>query len=546
MDQIHYLLTFITATVVSMVVIPLMVHLAPRLGMIDRPDPRKVHTAPVPRVGGVGIVLGSLLPILLWSPLNQWLLAFVLGAVVLLVFGVWDDMRELGHYAKFLGQIIAAVLVVYYGDIYITQLPFITFDDAQVTFIGKPFTIFAIVGMINALNTSDGLDGLAGGMSLLSLGCIAYLAFLADNDPIIMIAIAALGGVFGFLRYNTHPARVFMGDGGSQFLGFTLGVLAVVLTQEANPVLSPVLALLILGLPIVDIVVVMVRRMRRGAKWYRPHKDHVHHRLLQLKFHHYEAVMIIYSIQMFFIACAIFLSYESDVLLMSIYLSTSALLFLFLSMAERNTWYVHRANSISGFAEAIRAIRANKLLTAAPVYFVGIAIPVLFVTVSLLAKHIPRDFGIIAAVMAAAMMVHFVARVAVTSVIVQAVHYITAAFVVYLETRHFSQYAPPGFEILEIVYFLTLAGAIGLIIRYGEKWDFKITPMDYLVIFVVLIAGYILHSMPDKVEVGLMAVKLIVVFYGCELIVLRMRRKLNALNVSSLITLFVLAYRGIA
>jgi UDP-GlcNAc:undecaprenyl-phosphate GlcNAc-1-phosphate transferase len=327
MDQILYLLTFITATVVSMALIPLMVRLAPSLGMLDRPDPRKVHTAPVPRVGGVGIVLGSLLPILLWSPTEQWLLAFVSGAVVLLVFGVWDDMRELGHYTKFLGQIIAAVLVVYFGDIYITQLPFITFEGTLVTAIGKPFTVFAIIGMINALNTSDGLDGLAGGMSLLSLGCIAYLAFLVDSGPIVMIAIAALGGVFGFLRYNTHPARVFMGDGGSQFLGFTLGVLAVVLTQQANLALSPVLALLILGLPIVDIVVVMVRRIRGGTKWYRPHKDHVHHRLLQMNFHHYEAVMIIYSIQMFFIACAIFLGYESDALLMSIYLATSALLF---------------------------------------------------------------------------------------------------------------------------------------------------------------------------------------------------------------------------
>jgi UDP-GlcNAc:undecaprenyl-phosphate GlcNAc-1-phosphate transferase len=219
-------------------------------------------------------------------------------------------------------------------------------------------------------------------------------------------------------------------------------------------------------------------------------------------------------------------------------------LFLFLSLAERNAWYVHRTNNVSGFAEAIRAIRANRLLTAAPVNFVGIAIPVLFVTVSLLAEHVPRDFGIIAAVLAAAMVIHFVARVAVVSIIAQAVHYVTAAFVVYLETRHFGQQVP-GFDILEIVYFSALAGAIGLIIRYGEKGDFKITPMDYLVIFVVLIAGYILHSMPDKVEVGLMAVKLIVVFYGCELIVLRMRRKLNALNVSSLITLFVLAYRGI-
>jgi UDP-GlcNAc:undecaprenyl-phosphate GlcNAc-1-phosphate transferase len=546
MEQILFLITFISATVISMAVIPLMVRLAPALGMIDKPDSRKVHTVPVPRVGGVGIVTGSLLPILLWSPAEPWLQAFVSGAVVLLVFGVWDDMRELGHYAKFLGQIIAAVIVVYFGDVYITQLPFITLEGAQVAAIGKPFTVFAIIGMINAVNTSDGLDGLAGGMSLLSLGCIAYLAFLAESGPtVVLIAIATLGGVFGFLRYNTHPARVFMGDGGSQFLGFTLGVLAVVLTQQVNPALNPVLPLLFLGLPIIDILGVIVRRVRRGTKWYLAHKDHIHHRLLQLKFHHYEAVMIIYSIQMFLIACAIFLDYESDALLMSIYLVISALLFLFLTVAERNRWFAHRTSHVSGFAEAIHAIKANRFFTAAPVYFVGISIPVLFVAVGLLAKHVPRDFGIIAAVMAATLAVYFVARVAVDSIFAQAVHYVTAAFVIYLETLHLGQ-PISGFGILEVVYFLTLAGAIGMVIRYGEKWDFRITPMDYLVIFVVLFAGYILHSMPDKVEVGLMAVKLIVIFYGCELIVPRMRRKLNALNISSLITLVVLAYRGIA
>lgn len=544
MDQIFYLLTFITATVVSMAVIPLMVRHAPRLGMIDKPDPRKVHTAPVPRVGGVGIVVGSLLPILLWAQGEQWLTAFIFGAAVLLVFGVWDDMRELGHYVKFLGQIIAAVLVVYFGDIYITQLPFITLEGAQVTAIGKPFTIFAIVGMINAVNTSDGLDGLAGGLSLLSLGCIAYLAFLADGGTAVMIALAALGGVFGFLRYNTHPARVFMGDGGSQFLGFTLGVLAVVLTQRVNPALSPALPLLFLGLPIVDIVVVMVRRIHRGSKWYLAYKDHVHHRLLQLKFHHYEAVLIIYFVQMFFIASTIFLGYESDAVIISTYLGTSSLLFLFLAVAERNRWCANRASHVSGFAEAINAIKASRFFTAAPVYFVGIAVPLLFVAVGFLAEQVPRDFGIIAAIMAVTLAVYFVTRIAVDSIIAQAVHYVTAAFVIYLETHAFGK-GIPGFDVMEVVYFSVLAGAIVLAIRYGEKWDFKTTPMDYLVIFVVLFAGYILQSTPDKVEVGLMAVKLIVVFYGCELIVLHMRRKLNAMNVSSLVTLVALAYRGI-
>jgi UDP-GlcNAc:undecaprenyl-phosphate/decaprenyl-phosphate GlcNAc-1-phosphate transferase len=113
------LFIFFTALVISVALIPLMIRLAPRLGMVDHPDPRKVHTIPTPRVGGIGIVVGSLISILLWVPLNQATEAYLFGAFVLLVFGLWDDSRELGHYVKFIGQFIAVVAVVYYGDVFI-------------------------------------------------------------------------------------------------------------------------------------------------------------------------------------------------------------------------------------------------------------------------------------------------------------------------------------------------------------------------------------------------------------------------------------------
>ena len=167
------LFIFFTALVVSVAIIPVMIRLAPRLGMVDLPDPRKVHTIPTPRVGGVGIVIGSLIPILLWVPLDNAIVAYLFGALILLVFGLWDDSRELGHYVKFIGQFVAVLAVVYYGDVYVKTLPFADLEPISPT-IGKPFTVFAIVGMINAVNHSDGLDGLAGGLSVLSLSCIAY------------------------------------------------------------------------------------------------------------------------------------------------------------------------------------------------------------------------------------------------------------------------------------------------------------------------------------------------------------------------------------
>ena len=252
----NYLLTMIVATSISLAVIPVMVRLAPKLGMMDKPHPRKVHLKPVPRVGGWGIVLGAVLPFIIFTPLDSTVLYYFFGILVLFLFGTWDDRKEVGHYVKFFGQFIAVIPVVVFGELYVTSLPFLGID-ALTPWLGIPFTIFAMVGVINALNHSDGLDGLAGGESLLSLVAITFLSYLAGAEFATVIAVATIGGVLGFLRYNTHPASVFMGDGGSQFLGFTLGFLVILLTQKIDPSLSPSVVLLLLGLPIVDILVVL-------------------------------------------------------------------------------------------------------------------------------------------------------------------------------------------------------------------------------------------------------------------------------------------------
>ncbi len=539
-----YILTLITALVISMALIPVMVRLAPRLGMIDLPDPRKVHAKPIPRAGGVGIVLGAVAPLALWLPHDALSGAYLFGALVLLAFGVWDDIKELGHYVKFIGQFIAVIAVVYYGDLHVTSLPFM---DAELTeSTGKIFTVFAMVGMINAVNHSDGLDGLAGGMSLLSLSAMAYLAYLVDGNEsfLIIVALAALGGIFGFLRYNTHPASVFMGDGGSQFLGFTAGFLAVFLVERVNTAISPALPALLLGLPIVDILAVFAQRVYHGMNWFRASRNHIHHRLLALGFDHYEAVVIIYSIQTFFVVSAIFLTYESDTLILSIYLGVCALVFAFLVIAEKQKWRAHKSKRPSGLAKVIGSIKQHRLFSASPMRFVSLAIPALFVLAGFMASRIPRDLGVVSAILAVILLLYLVLRRAKDTTVLQVVTYVTAAFVVYLETRYCRQWAP-FLDTIEIVYFVLLAAAIGITIRYDRKGEFKTTPMDYLVIFVVLFAGFLLHNLPEKADLGAMAVKLIIVFYGCELIITRMRKLVHLLTIATLATLMIFAVRGL-
>jgi UDP-GlcNAc:undecaprenyl-phosphate GlcNAc-1-phosphate transferase len=531
------------AMAISMAIIPVMVRLAPRIGMIDRPNSRKVHAKPIPRGGGVGIVLGSLVPIVLLLPIDKLLGAYLFGAIVLLIFGAWDDIRELGHYAKFIGQLIAVVPIVYYGDLHITHLPFMGLETISDD-VGKPFTVFALIGMINAINHSDGLDGLAGGMSLLSLSCMGYLAFLTNGNVMVLIALSTIGGVFGFLRYNTHPARVFMGDGGSQFLGFTLGFLAVFLVEKVNPTISPALPALMLGLPIADILAVFFQRVYHGMNWFRASRNHIHHRLLQLGFDHYEAVVIIYSIQILFVVSAIFLVYESDTLILSIYVGVCALVFLFLYMAEHRGWRAHRLSKSSGLTKVIYKLKQHKLFVALPVWYVATTVSLAFFLISIWIDHVPHDIGIVSAILGLILLLVVTMGNSKSSIIVQAVCYVTSAFVIYLETMYLGQHGPLV-DGIEIAYFAGLALAIGIAIRYGNKSDFRTTPLDYLVVVTVLFAGYLLSNLPEKTHVGSMAVKLVILFYGCELLFSQMQRRWHVLNVSTAVTLAVLAVRGL-
>ncbi len=537
------LFIFFTALVISVALIPLMVRLAPRLGMVDIPDPRKVHTQPTARVGGVGIVVGSLIPILLWVPLDNGTIAYLFGAMVLLVFGLWDDSRELGHYVKFIGQFIAVLAVVYYGDVYVKTLPFAGLEPLSAS-IGKPFTVFAIVGMINAINHSDGLDGLAGGLSVLSLSCIAYLASLANGYQVVAIAIAALGGVLGFLRYNTHPAGVFMGDGGSQFLGFTLGFLAVLLTQTENTALSPALPALILGLPIIDILAVFAQRAYQGMNWFRATKNHIHHRFLELGFDHYEAVVIIYSVQMLFVAGAIALRYETDALILSLYLGVCVLVFAFIIIAMSIGWRAHQSRTSSGLVNLVQTLMRNAAVRAAPVRVLSVSIPALVIFFGIFITDVPRDLGLGAAILSLTLLLALLFSGNSDSILFRASAYIAAAFVVYLETKQ-ADILLPLMTAIENGYFVFLAITIGLAVRFAAGAKFKTSPLDYLLIFIVVSVGVFSHNQVQHTDLGAIVAKLVILFYGCELIISHTKSRWNALNISTLGTLTMLSIRAL-
>ncbi len=523
-NALAYLLPLIAAVVISMVIIPLMVRMAPALGMIDKPDPRKVHQVPIPRVGGVGIVIGALLPILFLLPLDPSLIAFLFGGLVLLGFGAWDDSHELGHYVKFIGQFIAVLAVVYYGDVYVSYLPLMDGEPISET-AGKLFTVVAMIGMINAINHSDGLDGLAGGESLMSLACIAWLAWLAGGATAAIIALATIGGLFGFLRFNTHPARIFMGDGGSQFLGYTLGFLAVVLTQQVNPALSPALPLLMLGLPIADIIAVLAQRIYHKMNWFRASRNHIHHRLLDLGFHHYESVIIVYSVQALLVLCAIAMSYESDGLIIGVYLVVVAAVFISLYMAERAGWQVRRkAGAVS--EGAVDALRHKPWLLDIPYAVIFYGLSFFLVAGAFIPTEIPAEFTLIAVALFSLLLMRLMAGYRLWYVPLRLVVYMAIILVVYLINAYQPAYLS-GADLYTYIFFGVLVAAIGLSIRFSGEQSFVVTPTDYLVLIAVPVLVALANNQVVDSGMTAMILKAIILFYGCELILNRMRESLE-------------------
>ena len=536
-----YLLIAMMAMALSMAIIPLMMRLAPKIGMIDEPDPRKVHTAPIPRVGGLGIVIGALVPMILWLPLTDLSTSIFIGSFILLVFGTWDDITELGHYVKFVGQIAAACLVVYYGDLYVSHFPMYTYQTIPES-IGRPFTVIAIVGMINAINHSDGLDGLAGGESLISLSVIAYLAFIFNSDLMLVISAATIGGIFGFLRFNSHPARVFMGDAGSQFLGFVLAVLVIILTQQVNSVLSPAIAILLLGLPVVDILAVFFLRAKHKMNLFKATRNHVHHRLLDIGFLHYESVMFIYTVQFVLVISAVFLMYENDLMVLLFYLAVCSSVFVFLTLSERRGFKVHKENNGSRDLVSIALARYPRI-SDIPVKAIESGLSLFIISSALVVYDVPVDFAI-SSLLLLALLVFILLTGLLGYQLYRLILFVTIGFSVYLLTTYPVDWLSNQIDLV-FVYFIVMSVVGFVVVKTYSNDEFRITPLDYLVIAIALLIEFLPGENQFRENIIWMIVQMIILFYVGELLIQNMTSRFNRFTGSVMLALGLIAYRGL-
>lgn len=328
-----YLVHAYIAFVLAIFLVPVAIRLGRRWGIVDKPDPRRVHTGLVPRTGGVAIALSAMIALASVLAGSRELLGYMLGAGTLLVFGVWDDMRNLGYRVKFCGQILAIVVFTVVSGLEVRSFGEL-FPGFVLNFewLALVPTLVFMLATINIINLSDGLDSLAGGLSLLVLLACALLGHAQGAGLPVALALAVSGALIGFMRFNVHPAQVFMGDAGSQFLGFSIAACLIMVTQGYS-IYSPVLPLFLLGTPILDTSMVMYERIKAGASPFRPDKKHLHHKLLRAGLDQEQAVASIYVLHMGLILTGWMLRHAADYCLLGIYSAIIGSLFLIRRLA---------------------------------------------------------------------------------------------------------------------------------------------------------------------------------------------------------------------
>ncbi|TQS71256.1 undecaprenyl/decaprenyl-phosphate alpha-N-acetylglucosaminyl 1-phosphate transferase [Ornithinibacillus gellani] len=292
---------------IALVITPAFIKIAKRWNWTDLPNNRKVHKDPIPTLGGIAIFISFIIGLIITQPEGKYHVAILAGAVIVLIVGILDDLFELSPKAKLIGQLLAAGVVVFGGGLQVEfiNLPF----GGQVEFgiLSTVFTILWIVGITNAINLIDGMDGLAGGVSAIALLTIAAMAMIISHVYVFTMAIVLFFSTIGFLRYNFYPARIFMGDTGALFLGYMISVLAL-LGFKNVAIISFVIPIFILGVPIADTLIAIVRRYINKQPISGADKSHLHHRLMKLGFTHKQTVLFIYGLSLMFSVTAILFS----------------------------------------------------------------------------------------------------------------------------------------------------------------------------------------------------------------------------------------------
>lgn len=290
-----YVVAFSVALITSYLLTPHVKRIAIRAGALDKPDARKVHTQPIPRMGGLAIYTGFMLAVLASLHINRELFGILLGGTVILAVGIMDDLKPMPAKVKLLGQIIAACVPMLFG----VRIEWLTNPFGgmiYLDYLSIPLTVLWLISLTNTVNLIDGLDGLAAGVSTIASVTILLVAAQQSFWIVAILTAALAGSAFGFLQHNFNPAKIFMGDTGSMFLGYMLAAVSALGTVKSAATIALVVPIVALGLPIMDTAFAIIRRFNSGQPIFKPDKGHLHHRLLAMGLTQKQAVLLMYVI----------------------------------------------------------------------------------------------------------------------------------------------------------------------------------------------------------------------------------------------------------
>jgi UDP-GlcNAc:undecaprenyl-phosphate GlcNAc-1-phosphate transferase len=502
------LVAMLLSMVMTMIVLPPLSGLAHRVGIVAVPDARRTHRGAVPQIGGVAIVVSALVAMSLLLTPSPAYLAYLAGASIVFLLGLLDDYRELDYKLKFVVHCIAATIAVVGAGL--TVIPLNPPLAALPVWLALPVAVVLLTGTTNAINLVDGLDGLAGGLTLLSCLALAICGYQAESPVVLVITLTIAGGVVGFLRFNTHPARVFMGDNGAFFLGFSLGFVALELLRVESESVGLTAVVMMLGVPVVDAMLLPLRRWFRGRHLFLSDRSHLHHVMLEAGFSHASTVALIYAFHTAFVVLGYTLRHQSEVVLLAIYACVALAMEASPKLLApiRGVWREWRIR-----------VRASAWLDRgldALAWFALLG----FVVASVANAEVSGDFLFVSAVALAVLIAWWVSRPnAAIGWPERCALYVLGAYAVYLGNPQASIGA-----MAETISF----GVVGVWLVYrlvgGDGREFTLTPLDLIVAVATLCLAVLSGHAVDAMAFGV--VELVVWFYAIELLATRWTQSL--------------------
>lgn len=548
MTPILLLYIFMTALFASVLMVPFLNRWALDRNILDEPDERKVHSQPVPRLGGVAICISLLFSLLVFEDMGREIKGLMAGTLVIFFTGLVDDLYGISPRRKFLGEACAVVTTMVVGHISIQSLGNLlgTGEILLPTWLSIPFTIVAVVGVVNAFNLIDGLDGLAGGTSVITLVAFGMLAWHTDNREVLALSAALLGALLGFLKYNFFPARIFMGDAGSLVVGFVVAFLAIFLTQNGSGTVEPVVPLLVVGLPVADAVWVMGSRLLAGQSPFSPDRRHVHHKFLSLGFEHRYTVIIIYSISLFWGAVALAFHHQPAVLLLTAYLLLSLAFYLILRFLRFHPHLLSFLGNDStlGIRESVTYNRVAESVSG-----VGLIMQLLLLAYLLLAAiACDTEGGTILRLMVVLLLAccgliiytrdsgnHFVL----------AMYYGIGMVITFVVTRFGSMELPVGLSLRQWGDLLLLGMGMLTFLRFFFRrvGEFYLTSLDYLLVGLTLFLALVAPQLTGFVNLQGTLVRGILFFVALKVIVVEGKVPARRMSFAILGVLLVMVLR---